>query len=144
MNVEAKNSNVELLRMLSMVLIILNHLCMHGFQISTDFSINNLIIYSISSWTGNLGNYLFIFISCYYLIGSNINYKKIVRLWFTLFSISVFFGLLFYITKIPTIGYLNHDYSILTYIDAAKPLTKKELLLSFMPLIRGDNWYIST
>ena len=32
---------------------------MHGFQISTDFSINNLIIYSISSWTGNLGNYLF-------------------------------------------------------------------------------------
>lgn len=144
MNVEAKNSSIELLRILSMFLIILNHLCMHGFQCSTDFSINNLIIYSITSWTGNVGNYLFIFISCYYLIDSRIHLKKIVKLWFTLFSISVFFGILFYTTKIPIIGYLNRDYSLSTYIDAAKPLTKKELFLSFVPLLRGDNWYIST
>ncbi len=84
-NKEGRSSNFELLRIICMLLILAYHYCIHGNHHSiftTDFSLNQVIAVIFGSW-GLLGVDCFIFISAYFLIGTQrFRTKKVVMLLF--------------------------------------------------------------
>lgn len=86
-----RKSNIELLRILIMVLIVSHHFAHHsGFSFpSTGITINRLWIQFIDGG-GKIGVNIFAIISGYFMISnSDINKKKIIRIWFQLFFYSI-------------------------------------------------------
>ena len=69
---KVRNSNIELLRIISIILIVVSHYCVHGagkaIISSLDISINRFILEVFK--VGNLGTILFVLITGYYLIDS--------------------------------------------------------------------------
>ena len=78
-----RNSHIELLRLISIVLIIVSHYCVHGVGIELIYEMNAgyprfLLEFLV---LGNLGTILFVLITGYYLIHSKkVQWKKILRL----------------------------------------------------------------
>ena len=97
-----RDSNFELLRIIAMILIVFSHENQHGiwFPQNHDFGFNYLFCKSIFSYFGAIGNWLFIFVSGYFITEQSFSYKKILRLWFQVFSISVIIGLVTWFSKI--------------------------------------------
>ncbi len=78
-----RDSNIELLRVISIIMIVISHYCVHGiggvYISSMNFGINRIILECLT--VGNMGTILFVLISGYFLINSNkVKLKKIVRL----------------------------------------------------------------
>ena len=94
-----RSSNLELLRIISMFLIVMHHYAVHGgFQLlEKDLSLNKIII-QILSGGGQLGVNLFILISGYFLIDSEFKINKLLKLIFETFFYSVII-LLFIVSK---------------------------------------------
>lgn len=67
-----------------------------------------------------------------------------MKLWFQIFSTSVIIGLLLYFIKTPVVGFSNYSYPQLSFFEAAKPMSIKDLIRSFMPVLFGNNWFAST
>lgn len=80
----ARNSNIELLRIVSMIFIMLYHIAIYSNMID-----DNRFLYNIFLPLGPLGNDIFVLISGYYLINKKITLKKILKLWFEVFFYSV-------------------------------------------------------
>lgn len=76
MDKQERNSNFEILRIISMIMIIAHHYAVHGF-VSNDleYSFNRYIV-GILSLGGKLGNTIFILISGYFMVNSRITKKK--------------------------------------------------------------------
>lgn len=99
-----RNSSIELLRILSILMIVFHHFAFHGgFQFeNTDLSITRFW-YNLIVMGGKLGVDIFIFISGYFLVTDNnglFNIKKTLRFWgqvffysVTIFAIFIFTGL---------------------------------------------------
>lgn len=141
---KTRNSNFELLRIFSTLLIITNHYCQFGITLPQNYPQNSFFFTKLlfSSWTGAMGNMLFILISGYYLCTSSFSWNKVLKIWFQIFSTSIIIGLIFYIFKIPTIGfYLRDSFEQLGYFQAAKPIGKKELIRAFLPTFMANNWF---
>lgn len=143
--VKERQSNFEVLRIFSMLLIVFHHLCQHGlwFPIGTDLSANLFLSQCFYSWTGQLGNWLFILTSGYFVSKSEFSWKKVFKIWFQIFSISLAIGITLFLTKIPLIGFSNTDYESLGFFEAAKPMSFKDLIRSFLPTLFGNNWFAS-
>ncbi len=76
-----RQSNIELLRIISMILIVAHHFSVHGgFDFSsTSFSVNRLYIQFLAMG-GKIGVDIFVIISGYFLITSNkINIAKVLK-----------------------------------------------------------------
>lgn len=75
-----RSSNVELLRIISMIMIVSFHCVYHGnFSFDTTMSMNKFIVKTV--WMlGELGVNEFILISGYYMINSSFKFKKLVSL----------------------------------------------------------------
>lgn len=101
-----RQSNYELLRIFAMILIIWNHLCMHGIWLSKDvpISFNVIISKGLCIWPGILGDYLFILLSGYFVSSSKFSWKKVFKLWLQVFFISATIGVIFFIFKIRTVS----------------------------------------
>ena len=99
-----RKSNFELLRIFAMFIIIWNHLCNSiYFELNHAIDFNLVISKAFYVWTGNLGNYLFIFVSGYFVSNSRFSWRKVFKLWFQIFTISVVIGIVFYIFKLSII-----------------------------------------
>lgn len=94
---KARLSNFELLRIIAMFLIVLAHLCGHGIlndrTISIDFyneykSVINLALF-FTSW-GRVSVNIFILLTGFFMINTNISFAKILKLWFSIFLYSIF------------------------------------------------------
>ena len=93
METKIKESNLELLRIVNMLLIIAHHLAVH-----TSFTFENVhikyIVYFLSLG-GKIGVNSFILLTGYLLIDKKINLKNLYRIWidvlFYLIVIQVFF-----------------------------------------------------
>lgn len=119
-----RNSSVELLRLLSMGLIVVSHVCVHG-SVDTaqmPFSINKLLI----QWTflGNLGVVIFIMISGYFLWNKPLRSASVSKLlsqvWF--YSVALFLACRF--------GFgCSYD--------------MQELLAVFLPTIFEEYWFFT-
>lgn len=80
-----RNSSIELLRIIAIIIIIMHHFGVHGVFHVLDKSHNILIVDNLSwqiiftqivSWGGNVGNAIFVLITGYFLINKKVNVKK--------------------------------------------------------------------
>ena len=85
-----RQSNFEVLRIFAMLLIVLHHLCQHGlwFPEGTALSKNVYISKFFYGWPGQLGNWLFILTSGYFVSKSEFSWKKVFKIWFQIFFFS--------------------------------------------------------
>jgi surface polysaccharide O-acyltransferase-like enzyme len=101
-----RNSNLEILRIISMLLIVAHHYSVHGFStIEMKYSLNRYVV-GILSLGGKLGVACFILISGYFMVYSKFTIKKLIKLvaetWFYSMSIGILF--LFVLTPVEPIG----------------------------------------
>lgn len=130
---QMRNSNIELLRIIAMLIIVIHHFGNLGVFHLTDPSRNLLYAGNLSyqiigtqlvCWGGILGNSIFILITGYYLIKGHVNIKKIFLLLLAMF---------FYSWCIEGIAY-----GIFTL-----PHTMKDVIEQSIPIWFGKNWFVS-
>lgn len=100
-----RNSNIELLRIISIVMIVVSHYCVHGAAsektATLNLGINRFILEFLT--LGNLGTILFVLISGYYLINSNnVKLKKLFRLFFQIMFYSIIIYCILLVLNIET------------------------------------------
>lgn len=123
---KARKSNFELLRIISILLIIGYHFCSESKAniFLSNFSINQIWAFGIGSW-GLVGVHCFFFISAYFLImNNNIHFEKICKIIAqTLFysCIAVF---------IVTVGNIY-------------PMRLGEILYNCVAPLMGEYWFVS-
>lgn len=121
MEIEKKkrNSSIEVLRILSMIMIIISHYCYHGvINVSTlPYSINKIILQL--GYLGNLGVNIFFLISSYFMYDSKFNIKKFLTLVFEIFSYSMLIYLMFIFIGL-------HEFNITSFIQSAFPIIFKK------------------
>lgn len=142
-----RDSNFELMRIFAMIFIISSHLCNSIFiDLSLAIKFNTIISKSLSVWAGNLGNYLFIFISGYFISDSRFSWKKVFQIWFQVFSISIIIGLIFYFFHIQIIsGNVNFlGFSTESIKLSTKQFSGGDFIRSLFPTLFGNNWFAST
>ncbi len=112
-----RQSNFELLRILSMFLIVLSHYLAHGAEFSYgDASIQNF--FRVMFGGGGVGVVCFILISAYFLTGEEkIKPQKAVFIWFCMFAFSFSIGLYQYFSD-PAYGKDN-------LVGSALPITSE-------------------
>ena len=79
MQSKVRNSNMELLRIFSMVIIVLSHYVYHGGLLDQEFSVNQAFAQFLKMG-GKLGVTCFVLISAYYLIESKFKIQNIIKL----------------------------------------------------------------
>lgn len=104
-----RNSNLELLRIISMILIIAHHYAVHGFNlVEWNGSLNQYIV-DVLSLGGKLGVSCFILISGYFMVYSKITLHKLVKLiaevWF--YSVGIALLFCFVLTPVEPIGIID-------------------------------------
>ncbi len=121
-SVKAREANMELLRIVAMLMVITLHCVGRGLLLSNSVisNVNLLLIQFLDSFSLT-ANSLFILLTGYYYIGKKFNLRKILSLWGKT---------LFYCILIFTI------YSIL-YL-------KTNFLNSFFPVFSGAYWFITS
>ena len=126
MNKKLRNSSIEILRIISIILIVIHHYAIHGFDIGNLPYHYNQYLISVLGLGGKLGVVCFILISGYYMCESKISVKKILKLiaeaWFYMVAI----GLLFLFVLRPV-----------------EPITKIDLIKIFIPIVYNQNWFIT-
>lgn len=117
---KTRNSSLEFLRIISMVMIVFYHYACHG---GFEWGTNELNIphfwYNFISMGGKVGVDIFVLISGYFLIDSSVttfNFKKVIKLWGEIF---------FYAISILILGGIfgKCDLSIKSIIIACFPIT---------------------
>lgn len=139
-----RDSNFELLRIIAMFLIILNHLSQHGlwFSNETEPNFNYLLSRFRLGWLGNL---LFMLISGYFMAKGKFSWKKLFKMWMQTFSISAIIGLITFFSKIQisSCWYDTEVYSQYGFFASAHSAGIKELIRSFLPCYFGSNWFVT-
>lgn len=123
MNKVERKSNFELLRVIAMILIIVHHYSIHGGLFGIETINYNKYIGGIIYSGGKIGVNLFMLISGFFLIKSNFNIKRIIKLIFQVWFYSTFLlsGYVFF-----------------------KGLPSEEILRSsIFPITYGTFWFIT-
>lgn len=95
-----RNSSIELLRILAMIMIVFHHFAVHG---GFDWSIQNSLSishfwYNLIFMGGKIGVDVFVLISGFFLIKNNdykFNFKRIFKFWGQLFFYSIIISIIF-------------------------------------------------
>ena len=163
---KVKSSNIEILRIVAMLMIIAHHYCVYGvfnywhYNSTMILYLNNVIV-GIASMGGKLGVDIFVLITGYFMIVSNCKFTKVVKLYLTTLFYSLLLLLIAYIYgehHVPS-NILNkslfpiggHAYWFITtylmlyifvpYLNRFIHTAKKTMLNSFM-LITTCLWVI--
>lgn len=139
-----RNSNFELLRIIAMFMIVLLHSVYFGvqFKFHGGGTFNEFFSIFIGAFCGGVGNYLFVFISAWFLCEEPFSLKRLLKIWKQVLFYSIIIGVFFFIKKIPTIGFYDRDlYDSVGFFNAAKPIGKIDLIRSFLPVLMGNNWF---
>ncbi|MBE6527986.1 MAG: acyltransferase [Thermoplasmata archaeon] len=87
----ARNSNLELLRIICMLMIVFHHISMFGGIDLPDEPDLNVVVYAMQKFCGQFGVLIFFLISGYFMVNQKITVKKLLRLvleiWFYSFVI---------------------------------------------------------
>lgn len=118
-----RKSNFELLRIISMILIIFHHYAIHGGSIFIEGVTTNRTISLIIFLSGKIGVNLFVLISGYFLIDSKFKFKKLLKL---LLQVE-FYSLIF-------LG-INYYYNGLTEF--------KYIIQQLLPLLHAVYWFVT-
>lgn len=120
-----RNSNIELLRIIAMLMIVFSHYASHGslYQ-STDitFVFNKILIDSM--FLGNLGVAIFMTITGYFMSKVKFNINRIINLWMQTLFYSIIIFIVFCIID-------RNNFSIGGAIN------------SFLPVVRSNYWFVT-
>lgn len=129
-----RNSAIELLRIVAMLIILANHFSVHGLFHGIDRAVPEIVLNNIYSyqilftkfvdWGGTLGNYIFILITGYFMINRQVKYKKIIILLATMF-------------------FYSWIILIFVYIFMPQLCSVKLMFNSLIPIFVGENWFVS-
>lgn len=120
-----RNSSFELLRIISMLLIVMHHYSVHGgFDFMIPFSMKLYLIQCLDMG-GKLGVNLFVLISGYFLCKTDFKWKRIIKLELEVIFYSVLIGLIFH------------------YFMPERE-TFKDLIKELTPLRSGSYWFYNT
>lgn len=127
-NSKQRQTNIELIRILSMFLIVVHHFAFHGFDkdavaaCQTGWQVDTLL------FGGGVGVAVFVLISSYFMVNSKIAGRKLLRLWVEIFTIGMSLYLLF--RFLPQEGIRPHEGAC-------------SLFSHFFPLLTGEYWFMS-
>lgn len=125
---KTRNSNFELLRILSMFMIIAHHYSVHGhFEFIYGIRPNNMLL-DFLYLGGQIGVILFVLISGYYMIHSEFKLKKLFKLELQILFYSIIVALFFYLFRCDSVG----------------TLTVSNLVQSLFPTINYTYWFSTT
>lgn len=121
-----RNSSIELLRIISMILIVFHHISVHGFSSYADPSFFSIIWSSFIRIGGKIGVNVFVIISGYFLIGDNAlsfkSVRKSLKLILQILCYSIVFYILFEVI-------VNRTFNI------------NDCIKYLMPLSNGKWWF---
>ena len=130
MNNKQKNSSIELLRIICMILIIAHH-----YRLNTSAAVLNRVNFSGTkvyinaiAMFGKAACSVFALITGYYMINANIDWKKIKRKVFSLLALGTFYSIIIYLIFIL---FFNEK------------LTFKGAIRALFPFIYGESWYVA-
>lgn len=124
MKKQERNSNLELLRIISILLIILHHFGIHG-NYKNITSIPNKFFLDFAIIGGKIGVTIFILITGYYMIENKLNLKKIIKM---------ILEVVFY-----TLGI-----TIIFKLLGITQLTNKTIFVSLTPITHNIYWFVTT
>ncbi|MDO4499730.1 MAG: acyltransferase family protein [Erysipelotrichaceae bacterium] len=124
-----RDSNIELLRIVTMLMIMFHHFTVHsGFYFDNSYVMKTRLWLSLLTIGGKLGVNIFVLISGYYLITNKSlkqNFKRIAKFWGQV---------VFYSIGMAAI-----------YLFVCKgTLSKTEIIYSFLPIASQRWWFVST
>lgn len=122
-----RQSNIELLRVIAMIFIIAHHFSVHGgFNFSADVTTVNSLWIQFIKIGGKIGVNIFVLISGYFLINTKtVKTSKAFKLWFQIFSYSVFIYMLFVLIGL-------------------EPFGKRNFIKQCLPITYSKWWFAST
>lgn len=125
MKVKERKSNFELLRIITMLMIVTMHILDHsGIFLSKNMLSYNFIVSNV------INGFSIVAVNCYILVTGYFGYKqsfrkdKLVKLYIQVIVISIFISLVFWIFKLESINISN-------------------IVKTFMPIISQSWWFIS-
>lgn len=132
-----RNPNIELLRAISMLMIVAYHYSIYGFYAEDIIFVPNKVFVDIYGMCGKVGTDIFILISGYYMVSSSFSLKKLLKfmgqIWFYTLITLIVFGVLghcreegLYAVKISLFPLLTSHYWFASYYV---------LLMLFSPFI---------
>lgn len=121
-----RNSNIEVLRIIAIIMIIVSHYTVHSGINTYNLQIGlNRFILEIAT-LGNIGTVLFVLISgCFLVNDNNSTMKKTIKLWIEIAFYSIMIYIVFVILGIEKFSYLS-------------------LLKSIMPITFNEYWFATT
>lgn len=123
MKKKERNSSLELLRIISILLIILHHFAIH--RDYNNQTISNRLFLDLAIIGGKVGVTIFILITGYYMIENKWSLKKVIK---------IILETLFY-----TVGI-----TITFYLSGYLTLTKEIIYISLTPIIHSTYWFVTT
>jgi len=124
-----RNSSIELLRIIAMIMIVSCHFATHGgFSFAGNFLSIPRLWWNFIEMGGNLGVDIFVLISGYFLVASNgkvFNINRILKFWGQVFVYSIVIYFVFCIIGV-------HDFGLISCIK------------SIFPITFGSWWFAST
>ena len=123
---QVRNSNIELLRIISMLLIVAYHYACHGYNLVKFDDLFNQHVEGILLLGGKLGVSCFILISGYFMVRTKITLYKLVKLIAQVWFYSVGIAALFLLVLRP-----------------AEPLGIKDFVMAVVPIGTGAYWFMT-
>ena len=123
-----RNSNVEILRIIAILLIIVSHFATHGFLLqdsSIPFSYNKILL-NLFQFGGGIGVNLFVIISSWYMLNSKFTFKKLMKICGDTWFYAIIIYLLFAFVLTPTTN-----------------LNNKTIIYTLFPILLKRNWFIT-
>ncbi len=103
-----RQSNIELLRIFSMLLIIAHHYVNHGGSYWCAGTNQNMFISSLLMIGGTLGVNIFVMITGYFIVDRNFHWKQLIKLETAiLFYSIIFYGIACFVWNTETISFLS-------------------------------------
>lgn len=128
-----RKSNIELLRIVAMLSIILHHAIIHGIfggtwsfptEASREVFQNGTFIYEILYFGGKFGVHVFVMITGYFMTSSSISAKSILKFWVPVFTWSIIFLFL-----------------VLLGMPSEETVSLTEIVKSIFPTIFNRYWF---
>ena len=117
-----RKTNFEILRILSMLMIIAHHIAVHSGILKASYSINNNIAHFFNVG-GQIGVFIFVLISGYFLIESQFKIRHVIYIILetSLYSVVIF---------------------IFMFIFATTDFSLKKVIISFFPILFSTDWFV--
>ena len=122
-----RNSNLELLRIISMFLIVAHHYSLHGFIKIETYNVDyNKCLIDILSLGGKIGVACFILISGYFMLDNKLNMKKIWKIMGEVYFYSYGMLVLFF-----------------TVLEPVNEMNAMSIITSILPITYSAYWFIT-